>query len=47
MRNKAVDIYRFAKKKNAPELQKTPEVCDSVITEHFFLIIYCPDKYIF
>ena len=29
-----------------PDLYKTQETCDRVVSEDPFLIAYCPDKYI-
>ena len=29
-----------------PDWYKTQEICDGVVSENPFLIVYCPDKYI-
>ena len=28
-----------------PDWYKTQEMCDRVVSENYFLILYCPDKY--
>ena len=44
MRDKAVNTYSFAFD-SVSHRYKTQEMCDRVVYENHFLIVYCPDKY--
>ena len=44
MRDKVVNTYSFAFD-SVSHRYKTQEMCDRVVYENHFLIVYCPDKY--
>ena len=37
-----IDIFEFS---SIPDWYKTQEICDRIIFEDPFMIVYCPDRY--